>query len=100
MKNILLQTTIPYERDNWSIERFSILAELLSTIAHESGEKMFKVTARDRENHLSGDDPILSKLDEANFDQLWLFGVDAGGGLGAHDCMAIRRFRQRGGAIL
>src|SRR5712691_9299454 len=99
MKNILLQTTIQYERDNWSIERFSILTDLLSKIEDESGRKMFQVTARDRENLPSGEDRILSKLDETSFDQLWLFGVDAGGGLGTEDCAAITRFRQRGGAI-
>src|SRR5260370_41648178 len=100
MKNILLQATIAYERDNWSIERFSILADLLSKIEDESGKKMFQVTARDRENLSSGEDRILSKLDESGFDQLWLFGVDAGGGLGSQDCAAIDRFHQRGGAIL
>jgi hypothetical protein len=100
MKNILLQTTIPYERDNWSIERFSILVDLLSKIEDESGRKVFQVTARDREILPSGDDLILSKLDQTNFDQLWLFGVDTGGGLGSQDCSAIGRFRQRGGTIL
>jgi hypothetical protein len=99
MKNILLQTTIPYERDNWSVERFSILAELLSKIEDESGKKMFQVTVRDRENLPSGEDRILSKLDDTGFDQLWLFGVDTGEGLGTEDCAAITRFRQRGGAI-
>jgi hypothetical protein len=92
MKKILLQTTIPYAKDDWSIERFSILAEVLSEIFH--------VTARDRENLASGNDRVLSNLDETDFDQLWLFGVDVGGGLGPLDCEAIGRFRKRGGAIL
>jgi hypothetical protein len=100
MKNILLQTTIAYEADNWSIDRFSILADLLSKIEDESGNKAFQVTVRNRENLPSGEDRILSKLDDTAFDQLWLFGVDAGGGLGTEDCEAIARFRQRGGAIL
>jgi len=43
---------------------------------------------------------VLSNLDESDFDQLWLFGVDVGGGLGPLDCEAIGRFRKRGGAIL
>jgi hypothetical protein len=92
MKKILLQTTIPYAKDDWSIERFSILSEVLSAIFH--------VTARDRENLASGNDRVLSNLDETDFDQLWLFGVDVGGGLGLLDCEAIGRFRKRGGAIL
>jgi hypothetical protein len=92
MKKILLQTTIPYAKDDWSIERFSILADLLSASFH--------VTARDRENLASGNDPVLSKLDGSDFDELWLFGVDTGGGLGPLDCEAVGRFRQRGGAIL
>jgi hypothetical protein len=100
MKKILLQTTIAYELDNWSIDRFSILTDLLSRIEDKSGKKVFEVTVRNRENLPSGDDRILSKLDDTGFDQLWLFGVDVGGGLGPRDCEAIGRFRQRGGAIL
>jgi len=100
MKRILLQTTIAYEPDNWSIDRFSILTDLLSRIEDEFGNKKFQVTARNREGLPSGDDRILSKLDETDFDQLWLFGVDVGGGLGPRDCEAIGRFRQRGGAVL
>src|SRR5215813_10707839 len=100
MKEILLQTTIPYEKDNWSIERFSILARVISEIRDGSGSKLFHVTARDRDNLSSGDDRVVSKLDDSDFDQLWLFGVDTGGGLGPLDCAAITRFRQRGGTIL
>ncbi len=100
MKKILLQTTITYAKDDWSIERFSVLADVLSGIQDDSATRMFNVTARNRENLASGDDRILSKLDDSDFDQLWLFGVDAGGGLGPADCAAIGRFRQRGGAIL
>lgn len=100
MKRILLQTTIPYARDDWSIERFSMLADILAAIEDESGSKLFHIAARDRENLASGDDRVLSKLDESDFDELWLFGVDAGGGLGPVDCAAISRFREREGAIL
>jgi hypothetical protein len=100
MKNILLQTTIPYEKDNWSIERFSILANVLSEMQDASGYKLFHVTARDRENLASSDDRVLSKLDESDFDQLWLFGVDVGAGIGPLDCDAIGRFLLRGGTIL
>ena len=100
MKNILLQTTITYAKDDWSIERFSILAEVLSAIRDETGSKLFRITARDRENLPSGNDRVLSGIDESDFDELWLFGVDVGGGIGDLDCAAIGRFRQRGGAIL
>jgi len=100
MKKILLQTTIAYEKDNWSIERFSKLEDILSAAEDQSRNKSFHVTARDRENLASGDDRLLSKLDESDFDQLWLFGVDVGAGLSPLDCAAIGRFRQRGGSIL
>jgi hypothetical protein len=100
MKKILLQTTIAYTKDDWSIERFSILADVLSQIEDELGKKLFEITARDREMSGSTDDRILSRLDETDFDQLWLFGVDNGGGLGPLDSAAIGRFRQRGGAVL
>jgi hypothetical protein len=41
-----------------------------------------------------GNDRILSKLDETDFDQLWLFALDNGDGLTAADCQGITRFRQ------
>ena len=85
MKKILLQTTIPYTKDDWSIERFSILADVLSQIKDESGKTSFGITARNRETAGSPNDRILSRLDETDFDQLWLFGVDNGGGLGPLD---------------
>ena len=77
-----------------------MLAGILSGIQDESGSTLFHVTARNRDNLASGDDRIMSKLDESDFDELWLFGVDVGGGLGLNDCAAIGRFRERGGAIL
>jgi len=100
MKKILLQTTIPYAKDDWSIDRFSKLGDLLSATRDESGSRLFLITARDHENFPSGDDPVLSRLDDSDFDELWLFGVDVGRGLGLLDCAAIDRFRKRGGAIL
>jgi hypothetical protein len=99
MKKLLLQTTIEHAEDDWSIERFSKLAELLSSIEDRSGTRLFHVTARDRDNLTSGDDRLLSKLDDSGIDQLWLFGVDVGAGIGPGDCAAIGRFRERGGAI-
>jgi|ERR1051326_4316342 hypothetical protein len=100
MKKILLQTTISYAKDDWSIERFSVLADVLSSIRDESGARMFEITARNRENLASGDDRVLSRLDESDFHELWLFGGDDGGGLSALDCAVIARFRQRGGSVL
>jgi hypothetical protein len=100
MKKILLQTTIPYAKDSWSIERFSILADVLSRIEDESGSKLFHITARDRESLAAGNDPVLCKVDESDFYELWLFGVDVGEGLGPLDYTAIGRFRKRGGVIL
>lgn len=46
------------------------------------------------------DDPVLSRLDEQGFDQLWLMAVDVGDGLTAADAAGIRRFRETGGGVL
>lgn len=100
MKKLLLQTTIPYTKDDWSIERFSMLAQYLSELTDANGNRLYAVSARDRENSATGDDKILSTLDRSDFDQLWLFGVDVGGGLSGNDCSAIERFSQRGGGVL
>lgn len=42
---------------------------------------MCEVTTRNREKNGDGNDPVLSRLDETDFDELWLFAVDAGHGL-------------------
>jgi len=97
---ILLQTTIPAVEDDWNIDRFSLLREHLSSITDEQGRKLYEVTARNRETDGDGNDQVLSKLDETDFDELWLFAVDAGDGLTAPDCQGITRFRQRGGGLL
>jgi hypothetical protein len=96
---ILLQTTIVPTDDDWSIARFSRLAELLSSVPDEEGGNLYDVTARDR-GPLDAPDPMLSKLDRSDFDQLWLFAVDTGDGLTPEDCAAISRFREAGGAML
>jgi hypothetical protein len=59
-----------------------------------------EVTARNRETNAEADDEVLSRLDATDFDELWLFAVDAGDGLTVADCQGITRFRQRGGGIL
>jgi hypothetical protein len=96
---ILLQTTIPAIEDDWNIDRFSLLAEHMSSITDEKGQSMCQVTARNRESSPGGSDKVLSKLDQTDFDELWLFAVDRGNGLTVEDCEGITRFRQRGGGI-
>ncbi len=81
--------------ENWSIARFSRLTELLRTHRDSDGRVMFNVVARDRER-LGQPDSILSRLDETEFDELWLFAVDEGDGLTPEDCGGISRFRRAG----
>ena len=100
MKKILLQTTIPYIQDDWSIERFSTPAEILSNSSNDHGNRKFGVVSRNRDNQGNADDCVLKRLDETDFDQLWLFGVDVGGGITPMECEAIARFRARGGGLL
>jgi hypothetical protein len=100
MKKILLQTTIPYIQDGWSIERFSTLAETLSDASDDNGNRKFEVVTRNRNDHGNADDSVLKKLNDTDFDQLWLFGVDVGGGITPTECEAIARFRARGGGLL
>lgn len=95
---VLLQTTIPEIEDDWNIDRFSMLRDYLASIKDEDGNNLFEVTARNRE--ATGDDPVLSTLDESDFDEIWLFAVDTGNGLTEKECGAISRFRKRGGGIL
>jgi hypothetical protein len=89
MKKFLLQTTIPYTQDDWSIERFSTLAEILSASSDDHGNRKFEVVSRNRDNQGDADDSVLKRLDETDFDQLWLFGVDVGGGITPLECEAI-----------
>lgn len=96
---ILLQTTIVPTADDWSIARFSRLAELLSEARGGDGRLLYDVTARDR-GPPGAPDPVLSSLDESGFDQLWLFAVDTGNGLAPDDCEAITRFRRSGGGLM
>ena len=97
---ILLQTTIPAAEDDWSIERFSLLREHLASIKDKDENPVYEVTARNRESNSDGNDELLSRLDESDFDELWLFAVDPGNGLSSADCQGITRFRQRGGGML
>jgi hypothetical protein len=96
---VLLQTTIPAAADDWSIARFSLLAQLLRGQENTNGTTTFEVTARDRGN-LGEPDPVLCTLDRSSFDELWLFAVDVGDGLSAADCAGISRFRAQGRGLL
>jgi hypothetical protein len=92
MSKILLQTTIAEHPDDWDVARFSLLADELRAAGHQ-------VTARNRFSR-GEDDPILSRLDELDYDQLWLLAVDIGDGLTDAESQAIVRFRENGGGVL
>ena len=96
---ILLQSTIPTIQDDWHIGRFSMLRGTLAGLRDENGAPLAQVTARDRDT-AAGSDPVLSTIDQSDYDQLWLFAVDTGEGLDAEDCAAIGRFRQKGGGLM
>ncbi|HEX4635132.1 MAG TPA: hypothetical protein VH189_03050 [Rhizomicrobium sp.] len=96
---ILLQTTIPAAPDDWSIARFGHLAGFLRDQRDAEGRPLFDVAARDRDA-IGAPDSLLSKLDQSDFDEMWLFAVDTGDGLTAQDCQAISRFRASGRGLL
>lgn len=96
---ILLQTTIPFSEEDWHIGRFSLLKDYLAGLGNDAGEAMFEVVARDR-GPVGEPDPVLSRLDKSDFDELWLFAVDVGNGLMPQDCAGIGRFHRRGGALM
>ena len=45
---ILMQTTIPFDADNWHVGRFSLLREHLAALKDEDGNFLYEVVARDR----------------------------------------------------
>jgi len=96
---ILLQATIPPIADDWHIGRFSMLRDHLAGLTDKDGAPLCAVTARDR-TAPGAPDPILSTLDQSDFDELWLFAVDTGDGLTREDCAGISRFRKRGGGLM
>jgi hypothetical protein len=96
---ILLQTTIPTVQDDWHIGRFGLLRKYLASLQGADGSPLTRVEARDREP-TGRPDPVLSRLDESDFDELWLFAVDTGDGLTSEDCAGISRFRRRGGGMM
>jgi hypothetical protein len=90
--NILLQCSIPYAQDDWHVGRFALLAQELG--------KGATVVARNREPDERGDDPVLSGLSRAQFDQAWLLAVDGGSALSARDIAGVNRFQREGGSLL
>ena len=60
------------------------LHSFLQSQVDEGGNPLFAVTARDRVG--SDCDPLLSRLDSSEFDELWLVALDDGNGLTALDC--------------
>ena len=96
---LLLQTTIPQTEDDWSIARFSALADFLRRQTGKDGQPLFDVVSRDRDP-LGAPDSLLSKLDQSSFGQMWLFAVDTGNGLTVEDCAGISRFRAAGGGLM
>jgi hypothetical protein len=96
---ILLQTTIAHSDDDWHIGRFKLLGECLANLRASDGTPLTVVEARDRAPP-GRPDPVLSRLDESDYDELWLFAVDTGEGLTQEDCAGISRFRRRGGGMM
>jgi hypothetical protein len=97
---ILLQTTISTIEDDWSIARFSLLQDYLASIEDEAGHSLCTITARDRTVDAEGNDPVISTLSRADFDELWLFALDTvAGGLSTQDCAGITAFHEQGGGI-
>jgi hypothetical protein len=97
---ILLQTTIEPIEDDWHIGRFSLLRDYLAAARGQDGAPLFEVTARDRAAPPGQPDPVLAALDDSDFDEIWLFAVDAGDGVSADECAAISRFRKRGRGVM
>ncbi|HET9818749.1 MAG TPA: hypothetical protein VFP92_06250 [Rhodanobacteraceae bacterium] len=99
MQDLLLQTTIEDDPDNWDIARFRRLGELLSQLRAPDGQPAFRVTARNRDRR-GQPDTLLPNLPESGFEQLWLLATDIGDGLTPADCEGISRFRELGGGLL
>lgn len=97
---VLLKTTIGPIKDDWHVGRFAMLARLLGTLMLPSGNPLFGITARDRDEDAEGNDVELERAADGEYDQLWLFGVDATGALTDRDLENVARFRACGGGVL
>ncbi|MDQ2976824.1 MAG: hypothetical protein M3R69_15620 [Acidobacteriota bacterium] len=73
------------------------MCDHLESITDDDGNAVFKVPARARESDADGNDRVLSFLDRADFDELWLFPVDAGDGLASPIVRALPSHRERAG---
>src|SRR3979411_1137623 len=93
---ILLQTTIPFAEDNWHIGRFSLLRDELSSMKDEAGNHLVEVTARNREADAAGNDPVLSSLDDTDFNELWLLAIDNSNGPNVPYCQGSTQLREAG----
>jgi hypothetical protein len=93
MAKILLHTTIPFAEDDWNVSRFSLLREALVADGHE-------VVARNEVLDEYGNDHVVTRLPESDFDQLWLMAVDTGDGLTQAESDAVIKFRKRGGGVV
>src|SRR5512132_4404510 len=91
--SVLIQTTTPLRPDDWSVDSLTLLREELQA-------QGVSVTARNRETVDGGPDSVIAGIDRSDFDELWVFALDVGGGIGADECAAIERFRRRGGGLL
>jgi hypothetical protein len=89
---VLLQSSISYAPDDWHVGRFSLLRDQLAGVAD--------VVARNREPDEHGDDPVLSSLSRADFDEVWLLAVDGGDGVSRRDLDGINAFQRAGGGLL
>jgi hypothetical protein len=96
--NILLQTTTPSGRDDWSVDSLTLLRQELEAL--DVSGRAVSVTARNREASHDRPDPVLAGIDRSDFDELWLFALDVDEGISADECAAIERFRRRGGGLL
>jgi hypothetical protein len=97
--NVLLQTTIEASSDDWSVDRFSYLRDFLSGVLDDEGNPSFTIIARNREKR-GAPDSVLSNLRRSDFDEVWLFAVDAGDGLTIEDCQGIAEFRKLGRGLM
>lgn len=92
---ILLKTTIPTIADDWHIGRFAMLADTLRSATDAAGAPLYSVTARDRSEDATGNDPDFA----GDYDQLWIFGVDVTNALTEADAAAINAARARGAGL-
>ncbi|MBX2861117.1 MAG: hypothetical protein KTR14_07770 [Vampirovibrio sp.] len=106
---VLLQTTIPdlpETEDDWHIGRFSLLTDYLNGLRDPNNQPLCQVTTRNRKPDFQGHDPVLSRLADSDYDQLWLFAVEDAGnatsgyGLTADDILGLNAFHYCGGGIL